>query len=63
MDSWHSLDTLRSIKVLAVVGALAGMGGLIWYIFIAVYHHIRKFIAGMWRDKSAKYSLCPSNSI
>jgi hypothetical protein len=46
LDAWHSADTLRGIKVLGMMGTLAGMAGLIWYIFIALYHHIRKFIVG-----------------
>jgi hypothetical protein len=50
------------MKVLGVMGALAGMAGLFWYIFIAVYHHIRKFIVmfGGWGGyKSAYYILGP----
>jgi hypothetical protein len=46
LDTWHSVDTLRGVKVLGMMGALAGMAGLIWYIFIALYHHIRKFTVG-----------------
>ncbi|KDR19233.1 heme transporter hrg1-A-like [Zootermopsis nevadensis] len=65
MDSWHSVDTLRSIKVLGIMGALAGMAGLIWCIFIAVYHHIpvmpvdtSMYIAAVWTFMTAKWGLC-----
>jgi hypothetical protein len=47
LDAWHSVDTLRGVKVLSMMGTLAGVAGLIWYIFIALYHHIRKFIVGL----------------
>lgn len=60
MDSWHSVDTLRSIKVLGIMGALAGMAGLIWCIFIAVYHHIRKFIVVLKGINNTRNSLNPS---
>jgi hypothetical protein len=49
LDVWHSADTLRGIKVLGMMGTLAGVAGLIWYIFIALYHHIRKFVVGRGR--------------
>jgi hypothetical protein len=55
------------MKVLGMMGALAGMAGLIWYIFIAVYHHIRKFIVelrgGGMKVQSTVYSVGPSNII
>lgn len=44
LNLWHSVDTLGGIKVLGIMGTLAGIAGLIWYIFVSLYHNIRKFI-------------------
>lgn len=64
LDAWHSADTLRGIKVLGMMGTLAGMAGLIWYIFIAMYHHIpvmpvrtSMYIAAVWSFMTAKWGL------
>ncbi|XP_069692531.1 heme transporter hrg-1-like [Periplaneta americana] len=64
LESWHSVDTLGSMKVLGVVGALVGSAGCIWYIFISLYHHISvlpvdtsMYIAAVWTFMTAKWGL------
>ena len=64
LDAWHSIETVDSMKVLAMCGALAGVAGLSWYIFQAVYHDVpmlpvqhSMYVAAVWTFMTIKWSL------
>ncbi|PSN47470.1 Heme transporter hrg-1 [Blattella germanica] len=64
LDSYHSVQTLHSLKILATVGALAGLAGTFWYLFFSIYHHVpilpvqsSTFIAAVWAFLTCKWGI------